>query len=141
MQRKFANYALALLLQLLFSTATVFAQDAALPSAVKTVAKSTANNLPDATVIQGVNTAGVVRVNSLGCLESLVNILVNGFEVLGITIGAVFLIRLLTRPLPESLLGRMWTFSKVIVPICFGLSFPKIASWLGSVARDTNLFF
>src|SRR5215213_3717282 len=34
----------------------------------------------DATVIQGVNTAGTVRVNNLANLEALLNIIANGME-------------------------------------------------------------
>ena len=41
----------------------------------------------DATVIQGVNTAGTVRVNNLANLEALLNIIANGMEILGIAWG------------------------------------------------------
>src|SRR5262249_18507948 len=41
----------------------------------------------DATVVQGVNTAGTVRVNNLANLEALLNIIANGMEILGIAWG------------------------------------------------------
>jgi hypothetical protein len=41
----------------------------------------------EATVVQGVNTAGTVRVNNLANLEALLNIIANGMEILGIAWG------------------------------------------------------
>ncbi len=41
----------------------------------------------EATVVQGVNTAGTVRVNNLANIEALLNIIANGMEILGIAWG------------------------------------------------------
>lgn len=41
----------------------------------------------EATAVQGVNTAGTVRVNNLANLEALLNIIANGMEILGIAWG------------------------------------------------------
>lgn len=49
------------------------------------------------TVIQGVNTAGTVRVNNLAMLEALLNIYVNGIEILLIAFGALLFMTALHR--------------------------------------------
>src|ERR1700679_2909615 len=43
----------------------------------------------DATVIQGVNTAGTVRVNNLANLEALLNIIAHRMEILGLAWGGL----------------------------------------------------
>lgn len=52
---------------------------------------------PEATVIQGVNTAGTVRVSNLANLESYLNIVANVGEIAGVLIGGIFMLGALTR--------------------------------------------
>ncbi|MBX9878499.1 MAG: hypothetical protein K2Y22_08570 [Candidatus Obscuribacterales bacterium] len=92
-----------------------------------------------ATVVTGINTAGTVRVNSLGCLVSLVNIFVNGYEIVGlITAASIF-----------TTVARIWVTNKqlskgrLVTGALFAisaLSSPSTVDYLLTAARDANLF-
>ncbi len=93
----------------------------------------------DATVIQGVNTAGTVRVNNLANLEALLNIIANGMEILGIAWGG-----------PTMIMGFMHmaagshdAMKKVLfgaAGVTGGLATPGCINWLVAPARDAALF-
>ncbi len=93
----------------------------------------------DATVIQGVNTAGTVRVNNLANLEALLNIIANGMEILGIAWGG-----------PTMIMGFMYmaagtqnAMQKVLfgaAGVTGGLATPGCINWLVASCRDANLF-
>lgn len=93
----------------------------------------------DATVIQGVNTAGTVRVNNLANLEALLNIIANGMEILGIAWGG-----------PTMIMGFMYmaagtqdAMKRVLwgaAGVTGGLATPGAINWLVASARDANLF-
>jgi Ca-activated chloride channel family protein len=93
----------------------------------------------DATVIQGVNTSGTVRVNNLANMEAVLNIMVNGMEILGIAWGGstmVIGIRRMRRDgqrgLNKVLLGALVVMS--------GLAAPGAINWLVATARDAGIF-
>jgi hypothetical protein len=93
----------------------------------------------DATIIQGVNTAGTVRVNNLANLEALLNIVTNGMEILGIAWGG-----------PTMVMGFMHmaagshdAMKKVLfgsAGVTGGLATPGVINWLVASCRDANLF-
>ena len=93
----------------------------------------------DATVVQGVNTAGTVRVNNLANLEALLNIIANGMEILGIAWGG-----------PTMIMGFMHmaagshdAMKKVMfgaAGVTGGLATPGCINWLVASARDAALF-
>ena len=93
----------------------------------------------DATVVQGVNTAGTVRVNNLANLEALLNIIANGMEILGIAWGG-----------PTMIMGFMHmaagthdAMKKVLfgaAGVTGGLATPGCINWLVASARDAALF-
>lgn len=94
----------------------------------------------DATVIvNGVNTAGTVKVNNLADLEGLANIVVNAIEILGVGWGSVTL-------LSSFMLGRSAFYErrgKVIfafIAIFLGLAIPGWVNWLFAVLRDGGGF-
>jgi hypothetical protein len=93
----------------------------------------------DATIVQGVNTAGTVRVNNLANLEALLNIIANGMEILGIAWGG-----------PTMIMGFMHmaagshdAMKKVLfgaAGVTGGLATPGCINWLVASARDAALF-
>jgi hypothetical protein len=93
----------------------------------------------DATVVEGVNTAGTVRVNNLANLEALLNIIANGMEILGIAWGG-----------PTMIMGFMHmaagshdAMKKVLfgaAGVTGGLATPGCINWLVASARDAALF-
>jgi hypothetical protein len=96
----------------------------------------------DATVIQGINCAGTVRVNNLANLEALLNIFANFSEIGGLALGVVNVVlgvlgRSIVFPFKLSAKGR------IIGGICLaviGLAVPGCINWLVASARDANLF-
>ena len=92
----------------------------------------------EATVVQGVNTAGTVRVNNLANLEALLNIIANGMEILGIAWGG-----------PTMIMGFMHmaagshdAMKKVLfgaAGVTGGLATPGCINWLVASARDAAL--
>lgn len=93
----------------------------------------------DATVIQGVNTAGTVRVNNLANLEALLNIIANGMEILGIAWGGPTMIMGFMRMAA----GTQDAMKRVLwgaAGVTGGLATPGCINWLVASARDANLF-
>lgn len=93
----------------------------------------------DATVIQGVNTAGTVRVNNLANLEALLNIIANGMEILGIAWGGPTMIMgfmCMAAGTQDAMKRVLWGAAGVTG----GLATPGCINWLVASARDANLF-
>lgn len=91
----------------------------------------------DPTLLQGVNTAGAVRVNMLANLESLLNICANGAQLTGIIWGA-FLLWACVRKLRQPGFGRAFAFA--MLPIILGVCTPGSINWVVATARDAGLF-
>jgi len=93
----------------------------------------------EATIVQGINTAGTVRVNNLANLEALLNIIANGMEILGIAWGG-----------PTMIMGFMHmaagshdAMKRVlfgVAGVTGGLATPGVINWLVASCRDANLF-
>jgi hypothetical protein len=102
----------------------------------------------DATYVQGVNTAGTVRVNNLANLEALLNIFANLGEIGCALAGMAILLHGVVRR--ESwitdVMGRELEISagqRVVLGLCliiFGLAVPGLINWFVASARDANLF-
>jgi hypothetical protein len=93
----------------------------------------------DATVIQGVNTGGTVRVNNLANLEALLNIIANGLEILGIAWGGPTMIM----GFMHMAAGSYDAMKRVLwgaAGVTGGLATPGCINWLVASARDANLF-
>ncbi len=93
----------------------------------------------DATIIQGVNTAGTVRVNNLANLEALLNIIANGMEILGIAWGGPTMIM----GFMHMAAGTQDAMKRVLwgaAGVTGGLATPGCINWLVASARDANLF-
>jgi hypothetical protein len=93
----------------------------------------------NATVIQGVNTAGTVRVNNLANLEALCNIIANGMEILGIAWGGPTIIMgfmHMSAGTQDAMKRIIWGMSGVTG----GMATPGCINWLVASARDANLF-
>ncbi len=91
------------------------------------------------TVIQGVNTAGTVRVNNLANLEALLNIIANGMEILGIAQGPPTMIwgfMNMAAGTQDALKRIIWGAASVTG----GLATPGCINWLVASCRDANLF-
>ena len=91
----------------------------------------------DATVIQGVNTAGTVRVNNLAMLEALLNIGAGTTEIIGVAWGSVLLAMAFIKVPKEK---RAQTIIFALALISFGISTPGILNYLLSTARNANMF-
>jgi hypothetical protein len=87
----------------------------------------------DATVIQGVNTAGTVRVNNLANLEAMLNIFANSVQILALAFGGSLIVF-------GGMNGRYGRLASGIVIAAGGLSAPGIINWLVASCRDANLF-
>ena len=93
----------------------------------------------DATVIQGVNTAGTVRVNNLANLEALLNIIANGMEILGIAWGGPTVVMgfmHMSAGSQDAMKRVIWGLSGVTG----GMATPGCINWLVASARDAGLF-
>lgn len=99
----------------------------------------------DAIVVEGVNTAGTVRVNNLANLEAVLNIIANGAELMGLIAGAMMIINGFTSKAVVKL-GETIAFGPKVriaagaAVIAMGLAVPGMINWLVSSARDANLF-
>ncbi len=128
MLRKFSSSSFILLFLLINS-----------PNAMAQSAKTVSPADSDATVIQGINTAGTVKVNNLACLEGQINMWANGLEILGIWLGLYLIIRALTKP-KSTKRQQIFAYVKASVPIILGLINPSVLNWLTAAARDAQLF-
>jgi hypothetical protein len=100
----------------------------------------------DATFVTGINTAGTVRVNNLANLEAMINLFANGFEILGIALGAVLFANAICGAKPMAFLGltlghkRSTRFALAALIALIGLAVPGLVNGLVASARDANLF-
>src|SRR5271167_3106432 len=81
----------------------------------------------DATVVQGVNTAGTVRVNNLANLEALLNVIANLVEIVGLGSGLFLTITGISSKTKESCVRR--TAIGIAVALV-GLATPGCINWL-----------
>jgi hypothetical protein len=122
-----------------FSLAGVCALCAIISLGVPALAQYTGTQGVDMTVIQGVNTAGTIRVNNLGCLEALINIIANGTQVVGIIWASVILVTV-RRCMKNSSRKAKVRLVIGLVVLAIALSTPAMFNWLVASARDANLF-
>lgn len=91
----------------------------------------------DVTVINGgIAMKGTVKVNTLAMLEALVNIGVNGVELICLAWATGLLIAAFTMPAA----CRSSRLVKAAVTVCIGLMIPGSVNWLIAECRDFNLF-
>lgn len=135
MYRKLAYTFLFSLLQIL-STSGSFAQNATAGLKLQEPGQGV---IGDSSVIQGVNTAGTVRVCNLANMEALLNIIANGAEIIGISVGCFFIIKLIVKP-AERRLHLLKNAGLASAFITAGLAFPPAVNWFVATARDLNLF-
>jgi hypothetical protein len=102
---------------------------------------------PNLAEIQGVNTAGTVRVNNLANLEAMLNIICNMVELLAMIAGVLISIRAFLPHSNRSLipglgehLNRTQLLALGVGLIFLGCSFPGIVNWFVASARDAALF-
>lgn len=96
------------------------------------------NEASDAVMLQGVNTAGTVRINMLANLEALVNVCANGAEIICFIWGAVLLWACFRKLNTPGIAARSFAFA--LVPIILGACTPASLNWFIAAARDANLF-
>jgi len=107
------------------------------PGISTTSAQASAQTQQDATVIQGVNTAGTVRVNMLANLEALLNIGANGTEIIGVVWGCSLLVLAFIK---VHKVKRVKTIIFAVALITVGISTPSIFNYFIDCARCTSLF-
>ncbi len=92
----------------------------------------------DATMVEGIMTAGTVRVNNLANLEAALNILAMFALFMGHVIGIWYLVRTirLTVKTPGSVLGGV---AKGLTFISVGLLSPSFVNWAVAMARDVAI--
>jgi disulfide bond formation protein DsbB len=93
----------------------------------------------DATMIQGLMTAGTVKVNNLSNLEAALKIYANIALILGHIVGIYYLIRtiMLTAKTPGKVLGGL---AKGFTFISIGLLSPAFVNWALNAAVEAALF-
>jgi hypothetical protein len=98
----------------------------------------------DATYFTGVNTAGTVRVNNLANLESMLNIIANSGELIGIFCGGYLIIASIFSTGKVSLFGmRLSRGHAAVAGLAIGvvgLAIPGTMNYFVASARDANLF-
>lgn len=96
----------------------------------------------DATVIQGVNTSGTVRVNNLANLEALLNVVVNLIEIIGISLSAFLLSEsMVNNGLRAPIrLSRFKTAILASFVAALAISVPGMVNMTVCWMRDCNLF-
>lgn len=95
--------------------------------------------LADATVIQGVNTAGTVRVNCLANLEALIYLVTNLGGFVQISTGAVMLYKAIKLFCTKKDISK-YHLAAGITLIVSGLLTPGMVNFAVAAARDANLF-
>jgi Ca-activated chloride channel homolog len=93
----------------------------------------------DVTVIQGVNTAGTVRVNNMANLEAMLNILANFLEILGIACGGTLVV-LGFKSGSEGKLAATKIVLFGLLLVASGVACPGVINWLLSGVRDAGFF-
>lgn len=92
----------------------------------------------EATIVQGVNTAGTVRVNNLANLEAVLNLFANAGSILGLLVGAYRIFRAFCAGAPGG--ARKLDVVTGALIICLGLLLPGTVNWFIASARDAALF-
>lgn len=96
--------------------------------------------------VTGINTSGTVRVNNLANLEALLNVLANGFEIVGAVTGFTLIVQaMVNKRLAWRWFGLHGVPSGVmvfigVVLIVGALAVPGVINWFVASARDANLF-
>jgi Ca-activated chloride channel family protein len=93
----------------------------------------------DSTYLEGVSTAGTVRINNLANLEALLNIMANAIEIGCIAWGGATMIIGFKEMAEREDDGMHRAFLGACVVLC-GLAAPCLISWLVAIARDMYLF-
>lgn len=88
----------------------------------------------DGTLVQGINTAGTVRVNNLANVEQALNFIVNLAELVGILTGLATIIGSMLRGFNR----KKFAFGAAMILI--GLAAPGVLNWFVASARDSCLF-
>lgn len=96
----------------------------------------------DATVIQGVNTSGTVRVNNLANLEALINVVANLIQVIGFSLSAFLLSEsIVNKGLHAPVrLSRFRTAILASIVAALAISAPGMVNLVISWMRDCSLF-
>lgn len=98
-------------------------------------------------VVMGVNTAGTVRVNNLANLEAILNIFANLVELIGLSLGGLFLISSVFSPVKEGV--TFWAWRKMSQPmriavgavlVTIAFMTPTFIDYMVASARDANVF-
>ncbi len=96
----------------------------------------------DATVIRGMGTAGIVRVNNLANLEAFINIIALGAQLTLMTVGgavaALPILHNIATPDDKKTVGLTTPVGLFLV--CIGLLLPGFLNWAIASMRSCNLF-
>jgi hypothetical protein len=92
----------------------------------------------DATVVTGVNTAGVVRSNNLVNLEAMLILFANALEILGILFGAIYLFRGFILKNKKSQTVKQLILGSAM--LMAGVISPTVINMLIGICRDSNWF-
>ena len=93
----------------------------------------------DAMVVNGVNTAGTVRVNNLADLEAQANLVANAIEILGVVWGSCTLALCLMRG-KSALQGSRTKLIAAVIAIAIGLAVPMGLNWFLTELHHTCIF-
>jgi Ca-activated chloride channel family protein len=93
----------------------------------------------NAIVVNGVNTAGTVRVNYLADLEAQANLIANAIEILGIGWGTCTLVICLMRG-KTALQGSRTKLIAAVIAIAIGLAAPMGLNWFLTELHHTCIF-
>jgi len=93
----------------------------------------------ESTVVNGVNTAGTVRVNYLADLEAQANLIANAIEILGIGWGSCTLIMCLLRG-KSAHQGRRTKLIAAVIAIAIGLAAPVGLNWFLNELHNSCIF-
>ncbi|MBP9091739.1 VWA domain-containing protein [bacterium] len=93
----------------------------------------------DAMVVNGVNTAGTVRVNYLADLEAQANLVANAIEILGVVWGSCTLALCLMRG-KSALSGRRTKLIAAVIAIAIGLAVPMGLNWFLTELHHSCIF-
>lgn len=111
----------------------------------------------DATVIEGINTAGTIRINNCANLEALANLVANGLEILGLITGIIIMTTGFlagtssnsdsTAPESQNSASDLKTKRPILnrfllgaLVAALGLATPGLVNYLTVCVRDMNLF-
>ncbi|MDP3509755.1 MAG: VIT and VWA domain-containing protein [Candidatus Melainabacteria bacterium] len=93
----------------------------------------------ESTVVNGVNTAGTVRVNYLADLEAQANLIANAIEILGIGWGSCTLTMCLLRG-KSAHQGRRTKLIAAVIAIAIGLAAPVGLNWFLNELHNSCIF-